>query len=54
MSDKKVELYDLFLTYSYQDVIKLFKGASSKAERDFYAKISDMILQKEQERIMGE
>ncbi|MGL5574582.1 MAG: hypothetical protein ACRDCW_03395 [Sarcina sp.] len=54
MDNKKLELYDLFLSYTYSDVMILFRNAKSKEEKDFYAKISDMILQKEQKRIMGE
>ncbi|WP_297520253.1 hypothetical protein [uncultured Clostridium sp.] len=54
MLDKRVELYDLFLSYTYKDVMELLRKANSKEEKDFYAKVSDIILQREQERVMGE
>lgn len=54
MDNKKLELYDLFLSYNYSDIMILFKNAKTKEEKDFYAKISDMILQREQKRVMGE
>ena len=46
-------LYDQFLKYSYIDLKELFKKAKTKEEQDFYIALSDMVLQKEQERVIG-
>ncbi|MGL4655576.1 MAG: hypothetical protein ACRCWM_06820 [Sarcina sp.] len=54
MDNKKLELYDLFLSCTYNDAMALFRSAKTKEEKDFYAMISDMILQREQKRVMGE
>ncbi|SFC49217.1 hypothetical protein [Clostridium uliginosum] len=47
-------LYDQFLRCSYYDLKNLFKEAKTKEEQDFYITLSDMVLQKEQERVIGE
>ncbi|MGL4989656.1 MAG: hypothetical protein ACRC57_00605 [Sarcina sp.] len=54
MTDKKLELYDMFLSYTYKDIMQLLRKANNKEEKDFYANISNMILQKEQEKVIGE
>ena len=54
MSNKKLELYDIFLSYTYKDVMEFFRKANNKEEKDFYANISNIILQKEQEKVIGE
>ena len=46
-------LYDQFLKYSYKDLNELFKNAKTKEEQDFYITLSDIVLQKEQERVIG-
>lgn len=46
-------LYDQFLKYSYKDLRELFKKAKTKEEQDFYIALSDILLQKEQERVIG-
>lgn len=46
-------LYDQFLKYSYKDLKELFKKAKTKEEQDFYIALSDIVLQKEQERVIG-
>ena len=46
-------LYEQFLKYSYKDLKELFKKAKTKEEQDFYMALSDMVLQKEQERVIG-
>lgn len=46
-------LYDQFLKYSYKDLKELFKKAKTKEEQDFYMALSDIVLQKEQERVIG-
>ncbi|MBN3416137.1 hypothetical protein FDA95_11600 [Clostridium botulinum] len=47
-------LYDQFLKYSYYDLKELFKKAKTKEEQDFYITLSEMVLQKEQKKIIGE
>ena len=46
-------LYDQFLKYSYIDLKELFKKSKTKEEQDFYIALSDIVLQKEQERVIG-
>jgi len=46
-------LYEQFLKYSYKDLEELFKKAKTKEKQDFYITLSDIILQKEQERVIG-
>jgi len=46
-------LYDQFLKYSYADLNELFKKAKTKEEQDFYIALSEIVLQKEQERVIG-
>ena len=46
-------LYEEFLKYSYWDLKELFKKAKTKEEQDFYITLSNMVLQKEQKRIIG-
>ncbi len=52
--NEKNNLYDQFLQYSYKDLKELFKKAKTKEEQDFYIALSNIVLQKEQERIIGE
>lgn len=46
-------LYEQFLRYSYKDLKELFKKAKTKEEQDFYISLSDLVLQKEQQRVIG-
>lgn len=46
-------LYEQFLKYSYKDLEESFKKAKTKEEQDFYIALSDIVLQKEQERVIG-
>ncbi|BCZ46166.1 hypothetical protein psyc5s11_22330 [Clostridium gelidum] len=46
-------LYEQFLKYSYKDLEESFKKTKTKEEQDFYVALSDIILQKEQERAIG-
>jgi hypothetical protein len=46
-------LYNQFLKYSYADLKDLFKKAKTKEEQDFYIALSDLVLQREQERVLG-
>ncbi|ADZ20543.1 Conserved hypothetical protein [Clostridium acetobutylicum EA 2018] len=49
----KNNLYEQFLRYSYWELKELFKKAKTKEEQDFYMMLSDMVLQKEQEKVIG-
>ena len=52
MDNKKIELYDIFLSYSYKEVMEFFGKDKNKEEKDFYANISNIILQREQEKVI--
>lgn len=52
--NKQNNLYDQFLKYSYYDLKELFKKAKTKEEQDFYIILSEMVLQKEQNKVIGE
>ena len=47
MDNKKLELCEIFLSYTYKEVMELFRKAKNKEEKDFYANISNIILQRE-------
>lgn len=51
--NEKNNLYDQFLKYSYADLKELFKKAKTKEEQDFYIALSEIVLQKEQEKVIG-
>ncbi|MBU3188316.1 hypothetical protein K9O30_02905 [Clostridium bowmanii] len=53
MSDGKIEIYDIFLGMSYSQLKDLFRKAKSKQEQDFYMMLSNMVLQIEQEKVIG-
>lgn len=53
MKNKDINLYDIFLNYSYNDVMRLFEKAKTKEEQDFYVNLSNMILQREQKKVIG-
>lgn len=46
-------LYEEFLKFSYWDLKELFKKAKTKEEQDFYMNLSNMVLQKEQKKVIG-
>lgn len=50
--NEKNNLYDQFLKYSYADLKELFKKAKTKEEQDFYIALSEIVLQKEQEKVI--
>lgn len=54
MNNQKDTLYDSFLSYSYNDLRKLFENAKTKEERDFYVTLSDLVLRQKQEKVIGE
>lgn len=51
--NEKSNLYEQFLKYSYWDLKELFKKAKTKEEQDFYTNLSNMVLQKEQKKVIG-
>lgn len=51
--NEKNNLYEQFLKYSYWDLKELFKKAKTKEEQDFYMNLSNMVLQKEQKKVIG-
>lgn len=53
MENKEINLYDIFLNYSYSQLKILFKNAKTKEEQDFYMTLSNMVLQREQEKVIG-
>lgn len=52
MDTSKEHLYKLFLSYSYDDLMKLFKDAKSKDEQDFYVTLSNLVLQREARKVI--
>lgn len=53
MEAKKENLYDIFVNYSYSQLKELFRNAKTKEEQDFYITLANMVLQREQEKVMG-
>lgn len=53
MNKEDINLYDVFSKYSYKDIMKLFQDSKTNEERDFYANLSNYILQKEQMKVIG-
>lgn len=53
MENNDINLYDIFKKYSYKDVMKLFQDSKTKEEQDFYANLSNIILQREQMKVIG-
>lgn len=54
MENKEVGLYDVFLSYSYSQLKEMFKKAKTKDEQDFYMTLANLVLQKEQEKVIGQ
>ena len=53
MENKDLDLYDLFQRYSYSQLKELIKKAKTKDEQDFYMLLSNIVLQKQQSKIIG-
>lgn len=53
MENKDNNLYDIFLKYSYSQLKNLFKNAKTKEEQDFYMTLSNLVLQKEQAKVIS-
>jgi len=54
MENKEKNLYDIFINYSYSQLKDLFKKAKTKEEQDFYMTLSNLVLQKEQSKVISE
>ena len=53
MENKDLDLYDIFKKYSYSHLKELFKKAKTKDEQDFYMALSNIMLQKQQSKVIG-
>lgn len=53
MENNNETLYDIFVNYSYSQLKNLFKNAKTDDERNFYMTLSNIVLQKEQEKVIG-
>lgn len=53
MENKDINLYDVFINYSYNDIMKLFEKSKTKEEQDFYVNLANIILQREQMKVIG-
>jgi hypothetical protein len=47
-------LYNQFLKYSYSELKELFDNAKTKEEQDFYMSMANLVLQREQRRVIKE
>ena len=47
------KLYDIFLNYSYCDLMDLFRKAKTKEEQDFYVMLSNLVLKREAKKVIG-
>ena len=53
MEDCDKKLYDIFLNYSYSDLMDLFRKAKTKEEQDFYVMLSNLVLKREAKKVIG-
>lgn len=49
-----MNLYNQFLKYSYSELKELFDNAKTKEEQDFYMSMANLVLQREQRRVLKE
>ena len=54
LKNNNVNLYDQFLKYSYSELKELFNEAKTKEEQNFYMSMADLVLQREQRRVIKE
>lgn len=52
-SGKENNLYNQFQKYSYKELKELFKKSKTKEEQDFYMTLSNIVLQREQEKVVS-
>ncbi len=45
MNNKEINLYDIFSSYSYNQLIEMFKYAKTKEEQNFYMTLPNLVLQ---------
>jgi hypothetical protein len=45
-------LYDIFLNYSYNDLMDLFRNAKTKEEQDFYVMLSNLVLKRDAQKVI--
>lgn len=53
MENKDNNLYEIFKRYSYTDIMELLQNSKTKEEQDFYAELSNLILQREQMKVLN-
>ncbi|MBU3138037.1 hypothetical protein KPL39_17540 [Clostridium gasigenes] len=60
MENNNETLYDIFVNYSYSQLKNLFKNAKTEDEKKFwtcpplaYMTLSNIVLQKEQQKVIG-
>lgn len=53
MENKDINLYDIYMNYSYSQLKELFKKAKTKEEQEFYMTLSNLVLQREQAKVIG-
>ena len=53
MENKDNNLYEIFKKYSYGDLMELLQNSKTKEEQDFYASLSNIVLQREQMKVIG-
>lgn len=53
MENNNQTLYDIFVNYSYSQLKSLFKNAKTEDEKNFYMILSNIVLQKEQQKVIG-
>ena len=53
MENYNEKLYDIFLNYSYSDLMDLFRKAKTKEEQDFYVMLSNLVLKREAKKVIG-
>ncbi|AGX44226.1 hypothetical protein [Clostridium saccharobutylicum] len=54
LKKENANLYDQFLKYSYTELKELFDKAKTKDEQDFYMNMANLVLQREQKRVIKE
>lgn len=54
LKKNNANLYNQFLKYSYSELKELFDNAKTKEEQDFYMSMANLVLQREQRRVIKE
>lgn len=47
-----INLYQEFMSYSYEELQNLFKEAKTKEEQDFYMTLANLLLRKQQKKVI--